>query len=45
MIRLGIVLVIVLLVAFVGFLYLAYGNFEAPSTPVVKVMPDARFPK
>lgn len=46
MIRVGLVLAIVLLLAVVGgFLYLAYGNFPVPSTPVEKVMPDARFAK
>ena len=46
MVRLTILLVIVFVAAVVaGGLYLAYGNFSAPSTPVQKVLPDARFPK
>jgi hypothetical protein len=46
MLRVGIVLVIVLVLGIVGgFMYLAYGNFPAPSTPIEKVLPDARFPK
>jgi hypothetical protein len=28
-----------------GCLFLAYGNFSAPTVPVEKVLPDARFPK
>ncbi len=46
MIRIGILLVVVLALAVAGgFLYLAYGDFPLPSTPVEKVLPDARFPK
>lgn len=46
MARVGIVLAIVFVLAVVaGCLYLAYGNFPAPSKPVEKVLPDARFPK
>lgn len=46
MIKSVIVLVIVLvLVALGGWLYLAYGNFPVPSAAVEKVLPDARFPK
>ena len=46
MARVGGVLVIVLVLAVLaGCLYLAYGNFPVPSTPVEKVLPDARFPK
>ena len=36
---------IVVLAVLGGCLYLAYGNFTVPSTPVQKVLPDARFPK
>lgn len=44
--RLGVLLVIVVVLALLGgVLYLAYGNFPVPSTPVEKVLPDARFPK
>ena len=44
--RLTIILVGGLVLAVVGgCLYLAYGNFPVPSTPVEKVLPDARFPK
>jgi hypothetical protein len=35
----------VVLAVFGGCLYLAFGNFPVPSTPVEKVLPDARFPK
>ena len=28
-----------------GCLFLAYGNFPVPASPVEKVLPDARFPK
>jgi hypothetical protein len=46
MLRVGIVLVIVLILAVAGgCLYLAYGNFPVPTKPVEKVLPDARFPK
>jgi hypothetical protein len=46
MVRAGIVLAIVFVLAVVGgCLYLAYGDFSAPSKPVEKVLPDARFPK
>ena len=41
-----ILLVMVLVLAiFGGCLFLAFGNFPAPSQPVEKVLPDARFPK
>ena len=44
--RLTIILVgIVGLAILGGCLFLAYGNFPVPSTPVEKVLPDARFPK
>lgn len=44
--RVTLLLVIVFLLAVLGgCLYLAYGNFPVPSTPVEKVLPDARFPK
>ena len=44
--RLNIILVAVLAFAVLGgCLFLAYGNFPVPSTPVEKVLPDARFPK
>lgn len=44
--RLTIILVGGLVLAVVGgCLYLAYGNFPVPSTPIEKVLPDARFPK
>ena len=33
------------LAIFAGCLYLAFGNFPAPSTRIEKVLPDARFPK
>ena len=36
---------VVVLVVFAGCLYLAFGNFPAPSNRVEKVLPDARFPK
>ena len=46
MIRLGIPLGIVLVLAVVGgCLFLAYGNFPVQSVQVEKVLPDARFPK
>jgi len=46
MVRLTVLLVIVFVVAVAGgCLYLAYGNFSAPTAPVQKVLPDARFPK
>jgi len=46
MTRLTILLVVVVLLAILGGgLYLAFGNFPAPVTPVEKVLPDARFPK
>jgi hypothetical protein len=40
-----IVAAVVVLAILGGCLYLAYGNFSVPSTPVQKVLPDARFPK
>ncbi len=46
MFRVGIVLAAVFVLAIVaGCLYLAYGDFPAPTKPVEKVLPDARFPK
>jgi len=46
MARVIISLVVVLVLAVLGAgLFLAYGNFPAPSTRVEKVLPDARFPK
>jgi len=46
MVKTGIVLVIIVVLAILGGgLYLAFGNFSAPSAPVEKVLPDARFPK
>jgi hypothetical protein len=41
-ISLAILLVLVILGAC---LYLAFGDFPAPSTRVEKVLPDARFPR
>ena len=44
--RLTIILVgVVVLAVLGGCLFLAYGNFPVPKTPVEKVLPDARFPK
>jgi hypothetical protein len=44
--RIVILLAIVLALAiFAGSLFLAFGNFSAPSTRIEKVLPDARFPK
>ena len=37
--------VVILLAAAAGCLYLAYGDFPAPASRVEKVLPDARFPK
>ncbi len=46
MVRVGIVLAIVFGLAVLGgCLFLAFGDFSAPSRPVEKVLPDARFPK
>jgi hypothetical protein len=46
MARVTLVLVlVVLLVAIGGGLFLALWNFPAPTTQVEKVLPDARFPK
>jgi hypothetical protein len=46
MARVGIVLAIVFALAVIaGGLYLAFGDFPVPATPVEKVLPDARFPK
>jgi hypothetical protein len=46
MLKVGIALTLVLVLAVAGgCLYLAYGNFPVRSTPVEKVLPDARFPK
>ena len=44
--RFTVFLVIVLVLAAVGGgLFLAYWHFPAPSVPFEKVLPDARFPK
>ena len=44
--RITIVLVgAVVLAVLGGCLFLAYGNFPAPTVSVEKVLPDARFPK
>ena len=44
--RVTVILVVVfVLVAAGGCLFLAYWNFPAPATQVEKVLPDARFPK
>ena len=44
--RIVILLAMVLgLVILAGCLYLAFGNFPAPSNRIEKVLPDARFPK
>jgi len=44
--RVTLLLVVVFVLAVVGGgLFLAFGNFPVPSTPVEKVLPDARFPK
>jgi hypothetical protein len=46
MLRVTVPVVLVFILAVVGgCLYLAFGNFPAPSTQVQKVLPDARFPK
>jgi hypothetical protein len=46
MTRVTISLVLVLVLAVLGVcLFLAFGDFPAPSTRVEKVLPDARFPK
>ena len=46
MVKVGIAIAIVIVLAILGGgLYLAFGNFPAPTTPVEKVLPDARFPK
>jgi hypothetical protein len=46
MVKIGLVLIAVVVVAItVGALYLAFGNFPAPTATVEKVLPDARFPK
>lgn len=44
--RLGILLLVVVVLAVLGGgWFLANWNFPAPSVPVEKVLPDARFPK
>lgn len=44
--RIVLLLAIVLALAiFVGCLFLAFGNFPAPSARIEKVLPDGRFPK
>lgn len=46
MIKLTVILVIVFLLAAIGGgLYLAYGDFPVATVQVEKVLPDARFPK
>jgi len=46
MARLTILLSVIVLLALVSAgMFLAFGNFAAPVTPVEKVLPDARFPK
>jgi hypothetical protein len=46
MARVTIPLVIVLVLAVIGAgLFLALGDFPAPSSRIEKVLPDARFPK
>ena len=46
MARITISLVILLVLVILGAcLFLAFGNFPAPSARVEKVLPDARFPK
>jgi hypothetical protein len=46
MLKVGFALVLVIILAVAGgCFYLAFGNFPVPSTPVEKVLPDARFPK
>jgi hypothetical protein len=44
--RIVILLAMVLVLAILaGCLYLAFGDFPAPSSRVEKILPDARFPK
>jgi hypothetical protein len=44
--RLGIILGAVVLLAIAGgLLYLAFGDFPAPTKPVEKVLPNDRFPR
>ncbi len=44
--RVSLLLVTVFVLAVAGgCLFLAYYNFPAPSAPVEKVLPDARFPR
>ena len=46
MARVGVAILIVVVLAILGGgLYLAFGNFPAPTTAVEKVLLDARFPK
>jgi len=46
MVKIGVAIGIVVVLAIIGGgLYLAFGNFPVPKTPVEKVLPDARFPK
>ncbi|HEX3884367.1 MAG TPA: hypothetical protein VHW66_17055 [Stellaceae bacterium] len=46
MAKLTVILVMVfVLMAAGGAVFLAYYDFPAPQTPVEKVLPDARFPK
>jgi hypothetical protein len=40
-----VLVLVVLLAAASGGLFLAYWQFDVPRTPVQKVLPDARFPK
>ena len=46
MLKVGLALLLIIILGVAGgCFYLAYGNFPAPTTPVEKVLPDARFPK
>jgi hypothetical protein len=40
-----VVVLVVVLAAVGGCLFLAFGHFNVPRTVVEKVLPDARFPK
>lgn len=41
----GVFVVVVVLAVVAGWFYLAYSNIPVATTPVQKVLPDARFPK
>jgi ABC-type transporter Mla subunit MlaD len=46
MAKLTVIIVMVFVLAGIGgALFLGYWNFQVPSTPVEKVLPDARFPR